>query len=196
MKNTLAENMLRFGAKNLDAKSMTKLQKLAEQANQEWRASAVLADTANPIGNVIRYPNVFLKDNTTMKPAAILKYSNKSGLFAGMLNNKSAVVFGNLGGQVVGDVESLVTGEIVDPTGWNEYQWVQLLDKYNTTNTLTADGVARFFNSLSKVGASPKFGTLMPDALNALKQIDPNKMTNIYKLGIMKSGVNPNFKQA
>tara|TARA_R110000868_G_scaffold406634_1_gene687230 strand:+ start:897 stop:1523 length:627 start_codon:yes stop_codon:yes gene_type:complete len=32
MKNTLAENMLRFGAKNLDAKSINRLQILAEQA--------------------------------------------------------------------------------------------------------------------------------------------------------------------
>ena len=31
MKNILAENMLRFGSKNLDAKSVKKLQKLAEQ---------------------------------------------------------------------------------------------------------------------------------------------------------------------
>jgi hypothetical protein len=41
MKNTLAENMLRFGAKNLDAKATTKLKKLAEQTAtgksvQQW----------------------------------------------------------------------------------------------------------------------------------------------------------------
>jgi hypothetical protein len=35
MKNTLAENMLRFGSKNLDPKSVKNLQKLAEQAENQ-----------------------------------------------------------------------------------------------------------------------------------------------------------------
>jgi hypothetical protein len=44
MKNTLAENMLRFGSKNLDAKAVAAIKKLAEQA------------VAPELGNWINYP--------------------------------------------------------------------------------------------------------------------------------------------
>ena len=192
MKNTLAENMLRFGSKNLDAKSVKKLQKLAEQTTQEWRGNAVLTDTANPVGDVKIYPSVFLKDNlANMKPAAVLKYTDKKGLFTGMLNGQPSVVLANLGGQVDGSVEQLVVGPSLNPTGWNEYQWIQVINKYNDTNTLTSQGIGKFLNSLTTVGITTKFGTLTPDRLDTL-QFDPAKL-KIYKDGIAASGVNKNF---
>jgi hypothetical protein len=66
MKNTLAENMLRFGSKNLDAKSVKKLQKLAEQGTPVPGADAgqinpAQAGASVPKSIVLNYDNGMLR---------------------------------------------------------------------------------------------------------------------------------------
>ena len=191
MKNNLAENLLRFGAKNLSEESKRKLDE--QDSTQEWRAATVLNDTTFANGTAKIYPSLFLKSGIgKMNPALIVKYSNKTGGFVGMLDSKPVAVYGSTGGSVTGDIEELNLGTPVNPTNWNEYQWVQFLDKLNTNNVLKTDAVATFFSSLNELGIASKFGTITPDRLQALK-ISPEKMT-IYTQGIANSGVNPNFK--
>jgi hypothetical protein len=191
MKNTLAENMLRFGAKNLSQESKRKLDE--QESTQEWRGASVLTDTTFVDGTAKIYPSLFLKsDIGEMKPGLVVKYSTKTGGFVGMLNAKPTAVYGSTGGSVTGEIEELVLGPSVDPTNWNEYQWIQFLDKLNTNNVLKADGVATFFSSLNELGITTKFGTITPDRLQALK-LSPEKIT-VYTKGIAKAGVNPNFK--
>ena len=194
MKNTLAENLLRFGVKNLSED--TKIKLVEQDSSQEWRASAVLKDAAFVPGTAKVYPSLFLKSNTVpdMKPALVIKYSDKTGGFVGMMNGTPAAAYASAGGAVTGDIEELVMGPSVDPSGWNEYQWVQYLEKQNTNNVIKEDGVATFFSSLPELGISTKFGTLTPDRLQALK-LSPDKLM-IYTKGIAKSGINPNFKIA
>jgi hypothetical protein len=63
MKNTLAENMLRFGSKNLDAKSVNKLQKLAEQTG------AQTLQQLDPQFQKVEQFFAAAKDRNTDKPA-------------------------------------------------------------------------------------------------------------------------------
>ena len=201
MKNTLAENLLRFGAKNLSEDNIANID---EQVSRIPFGFAILSDTTFLPGTAKSYEDIYLtKDlgakNAALKPALVVKFGTTGG-FVGILEGKPTAVYGSLGkntsasGPEVTQISDLLLGPSVDPSGWNEYYWIQFLDKQNVNNVLKEDGVATFFANLSKIGIPTKFGTLTPDRLQALK-LSPEKL-KVYINGIAKSGINQNFKVA
>lgn len=201
MKNTLAENMIRFGAKNLSELDITKIE---EQTDTIPFGFAILSNTSFVPGTTKMYPDIYLtKDlankNASLSPALVVKFGATGG-FVGVLQNNPVALYASLGkntptpGAEVTQISDLNAGPQVNPSGWNELQWIQFLDKMNTNNVLTVDGVTDFFSDLSKTGIPTKFGTLIPSRLDALK-LAPEKL-NVYKNGIAQSGINQNFKTA
>jgi len=71
MKNTLAENMLRFGSKNLDAKAVAAIKKLAEQAPVAAPVAAPVKTTVPPppptVSKIKEWPSIvaFYKNGFT-----------------------------------------------------------------------------------------------------------------------------------
>jgi hypothetical protein len=165
---------------------------------EEWRGSSIFYDKTFNKGTAKIYPSLFIKDDTDlMEPALVVKYDDKLAAFIGMWGaNPTAMYTSPSTTDVVGDglsqVANLVVANLTNPTGWNEYQWIQFLEKQNTNNVLTAGSIATILSSLSEVGITTKFGTMTPSGLAGLK-LSPDKLAK-YTQGIANSGVNSNFK--
>jgi hypothetical protein len=95
MKNTLAENMLRFGSKNLDSKSVKKLQKLAEQQTTDPKSVDFSeAFPALSVGKTIKYP-AFVTPKILYKDARGESNVGWTDAVVMKLNDTFALIFGN-----------------------------------------------------------------------------------------------------
>jgi hypothetical protein len=195
LESMLAENMRRFNTKNLTeqaaAAAPTKVAKDFTGEGSTYLTSNLLANGNSKIDPALRVDSKLI-----LKPANILKYSPTMGLFVGKstANNSIVAMFGSPGPQSFdGAFTDLSLSPQVNPTGWNEFQWIKYIDQQNNKNSLTVDGVSMFLANLAKVGVAVKFGTITPQSLSAAK-IQADKLQNLYIPAIAKAGINQNFK--
>jgi hypothetical protein len=159
---------------------------------QPQQVSANVEIPKMPLNTVKSFKNLFVTNEYQLTQVVILKYSETTSIIVG----SKGTVFLFVG--ALPDTNEptkqipLTVSKPIDPSGWNEYQWVGFINNYDN-GSIPANAISQFLSSV-KLNVKNSFGTLTPDKLGPAVKNDPNKLKK-YQEAIVMSGINPNFKK-
>ena len=173
-------------------------QQAQPQAQQQAQPQAQPKVSANveipkmPLNTAKVFKDLFVTTEYQLTQVVVLKYSENSSIVVGSKGTPFLFVGVLPASNDPTKQIPLTVSKPIDPSGWNEYEWVKFINNYDTAN-ISVNGISQFL-SLVKLNVKNSFGTLTPDRIGPAVKNDPNKLKK-YQEAIAMSGINPNFKK-
>lgn len=174
-------------------------QQAQPQAQQQAQPQAQPKVSANveipkmPVNTAKVFKDLFVTTEYQLTQVVILKYSENSSIVVGSKGTPFLFVGVLPASNDPTKQIPLTVSKPIDPSGWNEYRWVEFINNYDN-GSIPANTIAQFLGMV-KTNVKNSFGTLTPDKIGPAVKNDPNKLKK-YQEAIAMSGINPNFKKA
>lgn len=167
-------------------------QQTQPQAQQQVKVSANVEIPKMPVNTAKVFKDLFVTTEYQLTQVVVLKYSENSSIVVGSKGTPFLFVGVLPASNSPTEQLPLTVSKPIDPSGWNEYEWVKFINNYDS-GTIPANAIAQFLGSV-KTNVKNNFGTLTPDRIGLAVKNDPNKLKK-YQEAIAMSGINQNFKK-